>query len=526
MSDATTSAVPSPAGPEGPVPSARPLVEASGINKRYGTTIALQDSGIVINAGRTHALVGRNGAGKSTLVSILTGLQNPDSGTVLFDGEPAPPISDRDAWRSKVACVYQKSTIIPELTVAENLFLNRHALGPRRLISWSALRREATALLQTWSVDVDANRTAADLTVEQRQLVEIARALSFEARFIILDEPTAQLDSPAINRLFERMRQLQVQGVTFLYISHHLEEIYRICDEVTVFRDARRITTGPVAAMPPADVVAAMTGDATALITREVRPPVPTSTPVVLSVQNLETGAAEGRFADADPVSFEVRAGEAIGLAGGGGSGKREIAEVIAGLRRPTGGTVSIDGRVLAPGSVPAALAAGVGLVPQDRHAEGFVPGLSIAENITMTVPDRIGSRGVIVPRRRDALARRLISALAVKASGPELPVSALSGGNQQKVVMGRAMANDPRVLVLIQPTAGVDVRSKETLLGVVDDVRARGAAVVVASDELDDLRTCDRVLVMFQGHVVGDFANGWSDRELIAAMEGIQIDE
>jgi simple sugar transport system ATP-binding protein len=522
MSDATAGGHPPGQGSAPP----RPLVEATGISKHYGTTVALQDAGIVVTAGRTHALVGRNGAGKSTLVSILTGLQAPDSGQVRFDGEPAPPIGDRDAWRAKVACVYQKSTIIPELTVAENLFLNRQAVRARRLIDWSAVRREATTLLQTWSVDVDPGRKAADLGVEQRQLVEIARALSFRARFIILDEPTAQLDSSAITRLFERMRQLQAQGVTFLYISHHLEEIYRICDEVTVFRDARHITTAAVEAMPPADVVAAMTGDAVALIARPDRPPVPTTTAPVLVVDALETGAAVGDFTGVPPISFEVRAGEVLGLAGGGGSGKREIAEVIAGLRRPAAGQVRVDGQVLAPGSVPAALRAGVGLVPQDRHAEGFVPGLSIAENITMTVPERIGERGLIRPKRRDALARKLIRDLVVKTSGPRVPVSALSGGNQQKVVMGRAMANDPRVLVLIQPTAGVDVRSKETLLNVVDEVRARGAVVVVASDELDDLRTCDRVVVLFQGRTVGEFTAGWSDRELIAAMEGVEINE
>jgi simple sugar transport system ATP-binding protein len=500
------------------------LAQAEHISKRYGTTVALDDCGIAVQAGRTHALVGRNGAGKSTLVSILTGLQAPDQGVVRFLGEPAPPIADRDAWRAKVACVYQKSTIIPQLTVAENLFLNRHTVGAGRLISWSALRRRASDLLQTWSVDVDVNRPAADLTVEQRQLVEIARALSFEARFIILDEPTAQLDSPAINRLFERMRSLQQQGVTFLYISHHLEEIYRICDQVTVFRDARHVVTGPVAELPPADLVAAMTGDAVALISRRPRPPLPSSTPSVLSVRDLEFPAAEGVFGRAEPVSFEVRSGEVVGLAGGGGSGKREIAETVVGLRRPSAGTISIEGRPLKQGSVPASLAAGVGLVPQDRHQEGFVPGLSIAENITMTVPERLGGHGVVRPARRDALACRLIGDLAIVTSGPGLEVSALSGGNQQKVVMGRALANDPRLLVLIQPTAGVDVRSKETLLGVVDEVRGRGAAVLVASDELDDLRTCDRVLVMFQGRVVREFAAGWHDHDVIAAMEGIDV--
>ncbi|MFI5952172.1 sugar ABC transporter ATP-binding protein [Cryptosporangium sp. NPDC051539] len=492
------------------------LVEATGITKRYGTTVALRDAGLVVRAGVTHALVGRNGAGKSTLVSILTGLQAPDEGTVRFSGRNAPPLHDRNAWRRNVACVYQKSTIIPSLTVAENLFLNRQ---PGRVIRWGELRRNAAELLATWEVDVDVTRPAGELAVEQRQLVEIARALSYDARFIILDEPTAQLDGPAINRLFDRMRGLQERGITFLFISHHLEEIYRVCDEVTVFRDARHIVTGPVASMPSSELVAAMTGDATALIERASRPPLPAGTPAVLDVRDLRTS-------DGPPVSFRVAAGEVVGLAGGGGSGKREIAETVVGLRRPQGGTVTVDGTVLKPGSVPASLAAGVGLVPQDRHAEGFVADLSIAENLTMTVPRRLGRFGLISRRRRDRLASGLIEELAVKTPGPDLAVSALSGGNQQKVVMGRALANDPKLLVLIQPTAGVDVRSKETLLGVVDQVRSGGTGVLVASDELDDLRTCDRVLVLFQGRQVAEFGSEWSDHDLVAAMEGLGRDE
>jgi len=492
--------------------SPEPLVEAVHVTKRYGTTVALRDAGILVRPGATHALVGRNGAGKSTLVSILTGLQAPDEGTVSFEGEPAPPLGDRDAWRRRVACVYQKSTIIPELTVAENLFLNRHPGAP--LIKWSALRRDAAELLATWDVAVDVTRPAGELSVEQRQLVEIARALSYDARLIILDEPTAQLDGPAINRLFDRMRGLQERGVTFLFISHHLEEIYRVCDEVTVFRDAQHIVTGSVAELPPADLVSAMTGDATALTRRAARPPLPAGTPAVLEVQDL------------DGVSFQVRAGEVVGLAGSGGSGKKEIAEAVAGLRRPRAGSIRVGGTPLKPGSVPASLAAGVGLVPQDRHHEGFVPDLSIAENLTMTVPRRLGRFGTISRKRRDRLAHTLIDELAVKTPGPDLPVSALSGGNQQKVVMGRALANDPKLLVLIQPTAGVDVRSKETLLGVVDKVRENGTGVLVASDELDDLRTCDRVVVLFQGRQVAEFGSDWSDHDLVAAMEGLNSDD
>jgi simple sugar transport system ATP-binding protein len=211
-------------------------------------------------------------------------------------------------------------------------------------------------------------------------------------------------------------------------------------------------------------------------------------------------------------------------LAGGGGSGKTQVAECIVGLRKPLSGRVEVNGRQPKPGSVSAALACGVGLVPQDRHAQGFVPGLSIGENLTMTVPERLGRHGLLSPRRRNAIAQRLIDDLTIKTPGPELPVSALSGGNQQKVVMGRALANDPQLLVMMNPTAGVDVRSKETLLGVVERVRDKGSAVLVVSDELDDLRTCDRVIVLFQGHRAGEFAAGWADNDLVAAMEGVVI--
>jgi simple sugar transport system ATP-binding protein len=483
----------------------RPQVaEAIGVAKRYGSTVALDAAGIAVAAGSTHALVGRNGAGKSTLVSLLTGLQPPDAGEVRFAGAPAPALGDREGWRERVACVYQKSTIIPSLTVAENLFLNRQG----RFISWRGLRERAYHALEAWSVDVDPQSLAADLTVEQRQLVEIARALSFGARFVILDEPTAQLDGAAIMRLFERIRALQGQGVTFLFISHHLQEVYELCDTVTVFRDARHILTAPVADLPKHELVGAMTGEAARL----GAPPAP---------RGPATGEVVLRFSDAD-VDFSVRAGELVGLAGSAGSGKLGVAERIVGLRTAEAGTVEVCGQRPRPGSVPAALAAGVGLVPHDRRREGVVPLLSVAENITMTVPDRLGPAGLMDPRRRERVARGLVDELNVKTSALDAPVSDLSGGNQQKVVSGRALASESRVLVLIAPTAGVDVRSKETLLEAVDHAAARGTGVLVVSDELDDLRGCDRVLVMFRGRIVREFAGGWRDNELVSAMEGI----
>ncbi|KUJ42256.1 multidrug ABC transporter ATP-binding protein [Streptomyces sp. NRRL F-5122] len=499
--------------------TAPPVAQAAGITKRFGSTVALRDAGITITPGQTHALVGRNGAGKSTLVSILTGLHAPDEGTVTFGGEPAPRPADRDAWRQRVACVYQKSTIIPGLTVAENLFLNRHDRGRGGLISWQTVRGKARELLRTWSVDVDVRTPAGELDIEQRQFVEIARALSFGARFIILDEPTAQLDGAAINRLFTRIRDLQRQGVTFLFISHHLQEIYEICDTVTVFRDARHILTAPVAALPRAELVAAMTGEGATETARARRRHADTSSPDVLTV---EGAAVQGAYED---VSVRIRAGEIVGIAGAASSGRTEVAETVVGLRAADRGTVTIGGVRPRSGSVPAALKAGVGFVPQDRHHQGFVPEMSIADNGTLTIPERLGPPGFIEGRRRDAFARSMIENLAIKTPGPELPVSGLSGGNQQKVVMARALANDPKVLVLINPTAGVDVRSKEFLLGKVEEIAESGTGVLIASDELDDLRMCDRVLVMFQGRVVTEKAGGWHDHELVAAMEGVDLD-
>ncbi|MDN3026114.1 sugar ABC transporter ATP-binding protein [Streptomyces sp. S.PB5] len=499
--------------------TAAPVAQAAAITKRFGSTVALRDARITITPGQTHALVGRNGAGKSTLVSILTGLHAPDEGTVTFNGEPAPRLADRDGWRQRVACVYQKSTVIPELTVAENLFLNRHDRGRGGLISWRTVRHRARELLQTWSVDVDVRTPAGELDVEQRQFLEIARALSFGARFIILDEPTAQLDGAAINRLFARIRDLQRQGVTFLFISHHLQEIYEICDTVTVFRDARHILTAPVAELPRAELVAAMTGEGATETARARRRSADTSSPEVLVV---EDATLTGTYED---VSVRIGGGEIVGLAGAASSGRIEVAETVVGLRAADTGTVRIAGVRPRPGSVPAALKAGAGFVPQDRHHQGYVPQMSIADNGTLTIPERLGPAGFIDGRRRNAYARSMIENLAIKTPGPELPVSGLSGGNQQKVVMARALASGPKVLVLINPTAGVDVRSKEFLLDKVEEIAESGTGVLIASDELDDLRMCDRVLVMFQGRVVAEKARGWHDHELVAAMEGVDLD-
>ena len=488
------------------------LVEATGITKRFGPTIALDDAGIAIEPGATHALVGRNGAGKSTLVAVLTGLLRPDAGTVRFGGEPAPALADRDGWRRTVACVYQKSTIIPALSVAENLFLNRQAgRGP---IRWAALRRRAGALLEEYGVRVDAAAMAGDLGVEARQLVEIARALSHGSRFIILDEPTARLDGAAIDRLFERMRSLAAAGVTMLFISHHLKEIFEVCDMVTVFRDARHILTAPVGSVDHASVVAAMTGSDSGPAAVAARGFTSAADPV-LRLSGLRLAGAY------DDVSAELRPGEIVGVTGSGSSGKVSLAETVGGLRKPDAGSIEVGGRVVRPG-VPAALKAGIGLVPEDRHREGLVPLLSVAENATLPLTDRLGPAGTALPARRTALAEEMIRRYDIHTSSPAAPVGSLSGGNAQKVVLARGLSTDPRVLVLINPTAGVDVRSKESLLGAVRAAADAGTAVLMVSDELDDLRHCDRVLVMFHGRITASLPGGWDDQQVVAAIEGV----
>ncbi|MEV6769261.1 sugar ABC transporter ATP-binding protein [Nocardia sp. NPDC051030] len=492
-----------------------PIAEAVGVTKRFGRNTALDRVGLRVTPGRTHALVGRNGAGKSTLVSVLTGLAPPDEGEVRFHGEPSPAPADRDGWRARVACVYQRSTIIPDLSVAENLFLGRQGFG-KRIVHWRKLRASARELLDTWQVPVDVDMLARDLSVEHRQLVEIARSLSYGARFIILDEPTAQLDGPAIKRLFARIRDLQAQGVTFLFISHHLDEAYEICLDITVFRDARHVLTAPAAELGKPELIAAMTGDTVAQDSQVVRH---TPTPATRPALEVEGLTRPGEFED---LGFAVRPGEIVGLAGGGSSGRTEVAETIVGLRKAAAGSVSVGGVPLRRSGVVPALRAGIGFVPRDRHDEGLVPEMSIGDNATLTVPHQLGRFGLLSGRTRNMLAGKAIRDLDIKAEGPGQSVSELSGGNQQKVVYARALATDPAVLVLISPTAGVDVRSKDTLRGVLRTAAAGGTAVLVVTDELDDLRDCDRVLVLRHGRFAAEYEQGWDDRELVAAMEGL----
>src|SRR5438552_2639165 len=313
-----------------------PAAEAEAIWKSFGRTQALQDVSVSVDSGECHALVGRNGAGKSTLVGVLTGLLKPDRGSVRLHGEPAPSLGDRAAWQARVACVYQRSMVVPTLTVAENVFLNR---SERQLVSWRAVRRGARRLMLEWGFDLDVHQLAAELSVEQKQIVEIARALSLGSRFLILDEPTASLEAKAIERLFERVRRLKASGVGILYISHHLEEIYEICDSVTVLRDGRHVVTGPVGEIDHDRLVAAMVG--TALDRAAETESMAADAPVRLAVNGLVARSSQGAVED---VTLEVRVGECLGLFGLRGSGTATVADAVAGLVAPDAGEILLEG--------------------------------------------------------------------------------------------------------------------------------------------------------------------------------------
>jgi simple sugar transport system ATP-binding protein len=508
-------------------------VEAVGISKSFGPTRALRGVDLALEPGRCLGLVGRNGAGKSTMVSVLSGLVQPDAGEVRFGGEPAPPAGAVHAWRERIATVHQHSMVVPDLTVAENVFLGR--LQARRgAVSWRTVKAEARRTLDDWGLDIDASAPCRGLTVEQRQLVEIARAVASGTRCLLLDEPTAALEHDAVTRLFARVRQLTASGVAVLYISHHLEEVFDICDEVAVLRDGALVLSAPTAQLTRDRLIGAMVGP---LPVREIDATVArldlsgagdvAGVEHLLEVEDLATASARGGLRG---VSLRVAAGEQVGVVGLVSSGVITLGRVVAGADRADGGRVRLAGRELPAGRRDKALRAGVGYIPEDRRAEGFVGPLSIAENATMTVADRLArsGRGVLAPRALERAAAPLTAALGVAAASLRQPVDELSGGNQQKVTVARALARDPNLVVAITPTRGVDVASKELLLGALREAAGRGAGVLLATDDLDDIEHCDRVVVLVRGRVAAEFRRADApaapfDREaLIAALEGL----
>ena len=519
-----------------------PAVQAAGLHKQFGSTQALRGVDITLWPGRCLGLVGRNGAGKSTLVSILSGIYPADAGSVRFDGQPAPPLGAAGAWRDRIATVFQHSMVVPGLTVAENVFLGRQ---PRRagLVDWRRMRADTRAIMSEWGYQVDAAAPCGQLTVEQRQIVEIARALAAGTRCLLLDEPTAALERGAVRRLFERVRQLTASGVAVLYISHHLEEVFDICQDVAVVRDGELVLTAPAADLSGDQLVAAMVGSAPAAPAPAAPPgpaplaPVPsaptpgpspqedggqTSSPPLLTVDQVSSASPRGPL---HGVSLTITDGERVGVTGLLSAGVATLARVVAGAEPQAAGQVLLNGRPLPPGRRDLSVRRGVGYIPEDRQAEGFVALLGVAENSVMTITDRLARMfGVLRPAAVSAAAAPLARRLSIVAARPSQPVGQLSGGNQQKVTAARALAREPRLIVAVTPTRGVDVASKSLLLSELADAADRGrAGLLLATDELDDLAICERVVVLVRGEVFAEFTEPPFDREaLIAATEGL----
>ena len=485
-----------------------PIVELRGVAKSYGAVRALHDGDITLRAGEVRALMGENGAGKSTLVKVLGGVVRRDDGEMLVDGAAVDFHSPHDARDAGIAVIYQEPTLFPDLSVEENVVMGYHPLGSLRRIDRGAVRRTVSGLLDRLGVRLDPERPVRGLSIADQQIVEIAKALSFDARVLIMDEPTAALSGPEVERLFTVVRALREEGAAILFISHRLDEVFAICDTVTVMRDGAVVHDAPIAAMTPDEMVRRMVGrELSALYPKQDTQVGDT----VLSVQRL---TREGVFAD---VSLEVRAGEVVALAGLVGAGRSEVARAIFGIDKPDAGRVEVDGKRLAAGRPLAAMRAGIGFVPEDRRQQGLVMDLSIARNATMTRTGKLARFGLIRRAAENELAREWAARLQLRFHRLDDPAGFLSGGNQQKVVLAKWLATEPRLLIVDEPTRGIDVGTKAEVHRLIGELAGRGVAVLMISSELPEvLGVADRVLVMHEGRLVEELSRAEANEERV----------
>jgi rhamnose transport system ATP-binding protein len=483
-----------------------PVLSLEHARKSFGAVHALEDGDIELFAGEVHGLVGENGAGKSTLVKILAGVHRPDAGRLLLDGEEAVFDNAKQSQAAGIAIIFQEPTLFPDLSVAENIFVGMQPLKRFRRIDGRRMRREAAAIFDQLGVRLEPDRIARGLSIADQQLVEIAKALTANARVIVMDEPTAALASAEVERLFGIVEALRARGNAILFISHRLEEIFALCRRITVMRDGRHVLTKPTGDLTVQSIIRAMVGrDMDALF-----PKVPSEAGrVVLNVDRL---TREGVFTD---VSFEVRSGEIVALAGLVGAGRTEVARAIFGIDRWDAGSVEVDGRRLPTGSPTAAMAAGVALVPEDRRQQGLVMDFSIERNIALASLRSV-RRGGLIPRGAErSFARDWATRLQLKYSRLTNPVWTLSGGNQQKAVLAKWLARKPTLLIVDEPTRGIDVGTKAEVHRLLSELAAQGVAVLMISSELPEvLGMADRIVVLFEGRVTHEFARADATEE------------
>ena len=478
-----------------------PIISLKNVHKSFGGVSVLNGVDFDLQKGSVHALVGQNGAGKSTMMKILTGVYTCDSGAIYIDGSKVKMNSYSDAVSHGISLIFQELSLIPTLTVAENIFLNREILeGP--FLDKKSMERKAHELLQSLDIDVDVHSRVEDLDVGVCQMIEIAKALSVNAKVLILDEPTASLSEKETAHLFTLINSLKQRGVSMIYISHRMAEIFKICDTITVLRNGSIVTTKPTRDYSLTGLIEDMIGRKTAALTTadEELASKCTGRPL-MTVEHLNCGS---RLKD---VSFELREGEVLGLAGLMGSGRTEVVESLFGLNKDASGQVTINGQPYEIKGVRHAIDSGLALIPEDRRREGLVLMHSVEENLIVPIFDKL-KRGLLLESKKVAdIAERSISDMAIKTHSRKTPAFNLSGGNQQKIVVGKWLNSAPSVLLLDEPTAGVDVGSKREIIDKVRDfVGENRAAIFISSDILELISACDRFIVFYDGKVTATY--------------------
>ncbi|MGH3086221.1 MAG: sugar ABC transporter ATP-binding protein [Rubrobacteraceae bacterium] len=496
------------------------IFRLSGVTKRFGGVVAAREVDFDLLEGEVHALVGENGAGKSTLMKMVGGVHAPDEGSVEMGGESVSFSSPREAEEAGIAMIPQELDLFPELSIAENLFVGRRRPRARwGAMDWKTMREEARRSLGSMGVSLDMSTPVKQLSTANRQMVAIARALLGDAKVVIMDEPTASLTEREAGRLFEVIADLTESGVGVVYISHRLEEVFRVSDRITVMRDGRHITTAPSSDLDSDELVRLMVGrELKELFSRSRHK----AGAVVLETRGL---TREGEFENVD---LTLRRGEVVGLAGLIGAGRTELAQSIFGLRRADAGEIRIDGEIVKRLSPQKAMEKGIFYVPEERKSQGLISPFPISNNITLSILDRICRMGFVKRGQERGTAERFAGTLSIRGAGMDDPVSRLSGGNQQKVVLAKSLAREPSVLLLDEPTRGVDVAAKAEIYRLIDDLAGEGKAVLLISSELEEiLSMSDRIVVMREGKVNGEFERDEATQEkVMAAAAGVEAGE